>query len=221
MVATLSAPEPDVAERSPRRRRKDARPSELTAAALDLFVERGFAATRLDDVATRAGVSKGTLYLYFDSKEALFKAVIEEGIVPAIAAAEQQLAGHEGSAAELLRALLIGWWQQIGSTRMGGVVKLIISESRNFPDVAQYYHDHVIVRGRSLLRTALQRGFASGEFRRMDVESCIDVIIAPLLMLVIWRYSFCFCGNDIAPDDYLNTHFDLLIRGLTQAETRQ
>ena len=87
----------------PRRRRKEARPSELTAAALELFVEKGFAATRLDDVAAHAGVSKGTLYLYFDSKEALFKAVIEEGIVPLLVAAEQQVATYEGSSAELLQ----------------------------------------------------------------------------------------------------------------------
>ncbi|MFO1345129.1 MAG: TetR/AcrR family transcriptional regulator [Rhodocyclaceae bacterium] len=206
---------------TPRRRRKDARPSELTAAALDLFVEKGFAATRLDDVAARAGVSKGTLYLYFDSKEALFKAVIEEGIVPALAAAEQQLAEYQGPSAGLLQALLNGWWQQIGNTHLGGVVKLIISESRNFPDVAQYYHDHVIVRGRSLLRAALNRGIATGEFRTMDVESCIDVAIAPLLMLVIWRYSFCFCGNDIEPAAFLQTHVDLLVNGLLRKEHAQ
>lgn len=217
-AAPLPGPASTELAASPRRRRKDARPSELTAAALDLFVEKGFAATRLDDVAARAGVSKGTLYLYFDSKEALFKAVIEEGIVPALAAAEQQLAGYQGSSAGLLQALLNGWWQQIGNTHLGGVVKLIISESRNFPDVAQYYHDHVIVRGRSLLRAALNRGIAAGEFREMDVESCIDVAIAPLLMLVIWRYSFCFCGNDIDPATFLRTHVDLLVNGLIRRE---
>ena len=204
----------DTLEKRPRTRRKEARPSELTSAALDLFVEKGFAATRLDDVAARAGVSKGTLYLYFDSKEALFKSVIEEGIVPALAAAEQRLAGYQGNSADLLRGLLLGWWEQIGGTRLAGVIKLIISESRNFPEVAQYYHDNVIQRGRSLLRAALMRGMESGEFRNMDVDSCIDVIIAPLLMLVIWRYSFCFCGNDIEPQEYLDTHFDLLIHGL-------
>ena len=139
-LATHSVPLANAETRVPRRRRKDARPSELTAAALELFVERGFATTRLEDVAARAGVSKGTLYLYFDSKEALFKAVIEEGIVPTLVAAEQQLAEHSGSAAELLRKLLFGWWQQIGGTRLAGVPKLIISESRNFPEVAQYYH---------------------------------------------------------------------------------
>lgn len=197
-----------------RKRRKDARPAELTAAALDLFVEKGFAATRLDDVAARAGVSKGTLYLYFDSKEALFKAVIEEGIVPTLVAAEQQLAEYKGTTVELLRHLLSGWWQQIGATRLAGVTKLIVSESRNFPEVAQYYHDTVIARAHALLRTTLQRGIARGEFRPLDVESTINVITAPLLMLVIWRYSLCICGQETDPEIYLKTHFDLLVRGL-------
>ncbi|WP_294245268.1 TetR/AcrR family transcriptional regulator [Propionivibrio sp.] len=210
--------EKDARRRMPRRRRKDARPSELTAAALELFVEKGFAATRLDDVAARAGVSKGTLYLYFDSKESLFKAVIEEGIVPTLIAAEQQLAEHSGSAIELLRKLLFGWWQQIGGTRLAGVPKLIISESRNFPDVAQYYHDKVIVRGRALIRTVLQRGMVSGEFRTLDVETAIDVIIAPLLMLVIWRFSLCFCGQETDPAAYLETHFELLANGLSRRQ---
>jgi AcrR family transcriptional regulator len=200
-----------------RRRRKDARPSELTSAALDLFVEKGFSATRLDDVAARAGVSKGTLYLYFDSKEALFKAVIEEGIVPTLAAAEQRVAVFDGSAIELLRHLLFGWWQEIGATRLAGVPKLIISESRNFPEVAQYYHDKVIVRSRALLRSALERGIDRGEFRPLDVETAIDVIIAPLLMLVIWRFSLGFCKQQSDPQTYLETHFNLLVHGLSAA----
>lgn len=214
MNTPATSPVALAATRKPRRRRKDARPSELTAAALELFVDKGFAATRLDDVAARAGVSKGTLYLYFDSKEALFKAVIEEGIVPTLAAAELQLAEHNGSSVALLRKLLFGWWQHIGGTRLAGVPKLIISESRNFPELAQYYHDKVIVRGRALLGAVLLRGIASGEFRALDVETAIDVIIAPLLMLVIWRFSLCFCGREIAPETYLGTHFDLLVHGL-------
>jgi AcrR family transcriptional regulator len=201
--------------RAPRRRRKDARPSELTAAALELFVDKGFAATRLDDIAAHAGVSKGTLYLYFDSKEALFKAVIEEGIVPTMAAAEQRVAEYSGSAQALLHELIFGWWQHIGATRLAGVPKLIVSESRNFPEVAQYYHDQVIVRGRALLRTALLRGIASGEFRALDPETTIDLIFAPLLMLVIWRFSLCFCGRETDPETYLQTHFDLLMHGLS------
>ena len=199
-----------------RRRRKDERPSELVAAALDLFVERGFAATRLDDVAARAGVSKGTLYLYFESKEALFKAVIEEAIVPLLASAEDVIANDQGTSIDLLRRLLNGWWEQIGATRLAGVPKLIIAEARNFPAVAQYYHDAVIVRGRALLRTLLQRGMERGEFRPLDLETAIDVIYAPLMMLVVWRSSLCFCAKETDPATYLKTHFDLLVQGLCQ-----
>ena len=199
-----------------RRRRKDERPSELIAAALDLFVDRGFAATRLDDVAARTGVSKGTLYLYFESKEALFKAVIEDAIVPLLAAAEDEIASYQGDSVDLLRRLLFGWWEQIGATRLAGVPKLLIAEARNFPEVAQYYHDAVIARARGLLRTLLQRGIERGEFRPLDLETAIDVIYAPLMMLVVWRSSLCFCAKETDPATYLKTHFDLLVQGLCQ-----
>jgi AcrR family transcriptional regulator len=204
--------------RAPRRRRKEARPAELTASALDFFVEKGFATTRLEDVAARAGVSKGTLYLYFDSKEALFKAVVEESIVPLLVAAEQQMAEFEGSSVELLRRLLFGWWEQLGGTRLAGVPKLIISESRNFPELAQYYHDKVLARGRGLLRTVLLRGIESGEFRQRDTETVISLIFAPLMMLVVWRSSLGFCSQETDPQLYLQTHFDLLVSGLCQQE---
>ena len=169
---------------SPRRRRKEERPSELIAAA-------------------RAGVSKGTLYLYFESKEALFKAVIEDAIVPLLAAAEDEIASYQGDSVDLLRRLLFGWWEQIGATRLAGVPKLLIAEARNFPEVAQYYHDAVIARAR-------------GEFRPLDLETVIDVIYAPLMMLVVWRSSMCFCAKETDPADYLKTHFDLLVQGLCQ-----
>lgn len=197
-----------------RRRRKDARPSELLAAALELFVEKGFAATRLDDVAARAGVSKGTLYRYFDNKDMLFRAVVEQGIVPLFVAAEQQIADFDGPSAELLRRLLLRWWQQIGATPLAGLCKLIIAEAHNFPELAQYYHDQVIVRGRALLAAVLQRGIAGGEFRPLDVDTAIDVIFAPLLMLVIWRSSLRACGRNAEPAVFLQTHLDLLVHGL-------
>src|SRR5262252_8704646 len=97
-------------------RRKDARPAELLAAALDLFVERGYAATRLDDVARRAGVSKGTVYLYFSSKEELFKAVVREGLVPLLERGEKMVAEHRGSIATLIDQLVRGWWEAVGHT---------------------------------------------------------------------------------------------------------
>lgn len=197
-----------------RRRRKASRPSELTAAALDLFVERGFTATRLDDVAARAGVSKGTLYLYFDSKEALFKAVVEEGIVPILESAEQELAAYQGDSVDLLHRLLFGWWELFGGTRLSGVTKLILSESNNFPEIASFYHDRVIVRGRALLRAILQRGVDRSEFVVSDLEASIDVVFAPLVMLVIWRSAPYFCGRDTEPASFLQSHYELLVNGL-------
>lgn len=202
-----------------RKRRKEARPAELTAAALGLFVEKGFAATRLEDVAARADVSKGTLYLYFDSKEALFKAVIQEGIVPVMLENEEIAARHSGSSFELMEKLLANWWSKIGRTAFAGIPKLIVAEARNFPEVAQYYYENVIRRGRALVGAALERGMASGEFRRLDIETTIDVILAPILMLLIWRFSLgcCQCG-DGDPQHYLQIHLDLLRQGLRRLE---
>lgn len=200
---------------APRKRRKDARPAELSAAALALFVEKGFAATRLEDIATRAGVSKGTLYLYFDSKEALFKAVIQEGVVPVVAENEAIAAGHSGTSFALLEKLLDNWWKKIGQTDFAGIPKLMVAEARNFPDVAQFYYENVICRFRALAGKALERGMVSGEFRHMDVETTIDVIIAPILMLVIWRFSLACCQKGEADTSlYLRIHMDLLRQGL-------
>ncbi|WP_371324074.1 TetR/AcrR family transcriptional regulator [Dechloromonas sp. ZY10] len=202
-----------------RKRRKEARPAELLAAALDLFVARGFAATRLEDVAAQAGVSKGTLYLYFENKEALFKAVIREGIVPVLVENEEIAARHQGSAFDLLKKLLDNWWTKIGQTAYAGIPKLMVAEATNFPEVAQFYFEQVISRGRALLGAALRRGMASGEFREMDVEIAIDVIIAPVLMLLIWQHSFgCCAGCQHDPQQYLQLHMDLLQQGLLRSQ---
>lgn len=181
-----------------------------------MFVEKGFAAARLDDVAARAGVSKGTVYLYFESKEDLFKAVIREGILPALAEGESMVAEYAGDSAGLLRAVLLGWWRSVGSTELAGVPKLMISEAQNFPETARYYFEHVIMRGRRILGGVLERGMASGEFRRLPVETTIDVVFAPLLMLAVWRFSFDACCARAARDPlpYIETHLDLLLRGL-------
>ncbi|HJV25088.1 MAG TPA: TetR/AcrR family transcriptional regulator [Aromatoleum sp.] len=204
----------NTASQRQRRRRKETRPQELTSAALALFVEKGFAATKLDDVAARAGVSKGTLYLYFDSKEALFKAVIQEGVVPAIAAGEALLDEHDDPV-ELLRAILDGWWERIGSTELGGIPKLMMSEARNFPDVAVYYHQVVIQRGMGLIRVAISRGIERGIFREVDLETVGSVLIAPLLHLALWRHSFASCcGPDTDVERYLQTYFDVVLDGL-------
>src|SRR5262245_29572439 len=196
-------------------RRKDARPSELTAAALELFVEKGFAATRLEDVATRAGVSKGTLYLYFDSKEELFKAVIQSAVLPVLAEGEQIFETFSGSASELLRELVNGWWRIFGRTPLSGIPKLMISEAGNFPEIAQYYHDNVIVRGKRLFTRALERGIASGEFRPVDVEYACQVLLGPLILKVLWRHSFAPCmPKDLDPERYLAMCVDVFVDGV-------
>jgi len=196
-------------------RRKDARPQELLAAALDLFVERGYAAARLDDVAARAGVSKGTLYLYFENKEELFKAVVRENLVSALAEAENYIERSTGSSRELLRAFILSWWERIGQTKLSGISKLMMAESGNFPDVARFYHDEVISRCNALIIGILERGIARGEFRSVDTVNANLVIVAPIVMLMMWKHSFHSCRLEpISADDYLDCYLDLLINGL-------
>ena len=185
----------------------------MIAAALELFVERGFAATKLDDVAAKAGVSKGTLYLYFDSKDSLFKAVIEQGIFPLLDEGEKVLQQFEGNSASLLKEFMLRWWQLMGETSVGGIPKLMISEAGNFPEVANYYYDNVIVRVRDLLRQVIKRGVVSGEFRAMEIESTIDVVIAPVVMRAVWRHSLAPCGMGDSKQ-YMNTYLDLMMNGL-------
>jgi AcrR family transcriptional regulator len=180
-------------------RRKDARPGEILNAALDLFVEKGFAATRLEDVAQRAGVSKGTVYLYFDSKEDLFKAVIRSGMVRAIEEAEKMVAGFEGSSADLLRQIYAGWWQNIGGTKLAGIPKLMISEAQNFPELARFYYEEVIQRGSRLFARTIERGIERGEFRRVNVDHTVRAIVSPLMMRAILEHSFLPCAG---PEDF-------------------
>nr|WP_217345464.1 TetR/AcrR family transcriptional regulator [Noviherbaspirillum sp. L7-7A]MBV0879747.1 TetR/AcrR family transcriptional regulator [Noviherbaspirillum sp. L7-7A] len=196
-------------------RRKDARPQELLAAALTLFVERGYAATRLDDVAARAGVSKGTLYLYFASKEELFRAVVRENLVPVLDEAEQIIDGYAGDSANLLREFILGWWQRIGDTPLAGLTKLMMAESGNFPEVAQFYHDEIISRSDALIVRMLERGMARGEFRQVDAAQARLVIVSPILMLMLWRHSFDLCRPEpISVGAYLDTVIDLMMHGL-------
>jgi AcrR family transcriptional regulator len=196
-------------------RRKDARPQELLAAALDLFVERGFASTRLEDVAKRAGVSKGTLYLYFENKEDLFKAVVRNSIVPAIGEAEVSIAGFEGHSAELLRSLIHSWWQRIGATQASCIVKLVMAEAGNFPELAQFYQEEVVARGTNVFRGVLERAVERGEFRPVDVTRMTQVLMAPMLTLIIWKHSVAPCErSELDPLAFLDTFLDLALNGL-------
>ena len=199
-------------------RRKDARTQELLAAALDIFVERGYAATRLDDVAARAGVSKGTLYLYFENKEELFKAVVRENLVPALNEAEDYVENYSGSSTDLLREFILAWWKRIGATKLSGITKLMMAESGNFPDVANFYHEEVISRGNALIIRVLERGMKNGEFRRIDKINANLIIVGPVLMLMMWKHSFnTLQPHPISEDEYLDCFLDLITRGLHAA----
>lgn len=202
-----------------RRRRSEARPGELVEAALRCFVAHGFSATRLDEVARFAGVSKGTMYLYFDSKEALFAAVVRQAIVPAVAALEQEVAGLSGSAAERLSALLRLHWRQACDERWAGIPKLIIAEIGNFPQLGQLYHDEVVARFKRLYAGIISAGIASGEFRPGDCELLGRLAAAPLLMAALWRHSFqaCDCSHD--PNHFVEAHIATFLRGITAGGT--
>lgn len=207
----------------PRQRRKQARPQELLAAALALFVEKGFAATRSEEVAARAGVSKGTLYLYYPSKEELFKAVVRENLSSHIADGQQIAAQHRGSMAELLALVLREWWQRVGRGPAGGISKIMLAEARNFPELAEFYFEEVIVPTHELLEGLLQRGIASGEFRAVPVAEAVQVLIAPMLQMVMFEHSFGACKllcPAQSPEAVLAVQLDLMLRGLVCGQVR-
>ena len=200
-----------------RQRRKETRPQELLDAALALFVEKGFAATRAEEVAQRAGVSKGTLYLYYPSKEDLFKAVIRQNLSNTIAQGLDRVAAFEGTTSELLVQLAQVWWDRLCHTPAGGIIKIILAEVRNFPDLAQFYLDEVIVPAHHLLAMAVQRGVQSGEFRALPPQAVAHVLMAPIIFMALHRHSFGACpvqGELLDPDTILKTHLDLALHGL-------
>jgi AcrR family transcriptional regulator len=197
------------------RRRKTARPAEILSAALASFAERGFAATRLDDVAARAGVTKGTLYLYFDGKEELFKAVVRQELVPNLERAEAMVAGSAAPSFDLLEQLVRSFARMIASP-LGAIPKLVLTEAGNFPDLARFYQDEVVDRGRALLRKVIERGVAAGELRPVDSEHTVMCMVAPLLLAALWRHSFeRHTGRDLDLDALCGAELDLLRRGLT------
>ncbi|MEJ6007504.1 TetR/AcrR family transcriptional regulator [Paucibacter sp. AS339] len=202
---------------SPRQRRKEARPQELLAAALALFVEKGFAATRSEEVAARAGVSKGTLYLYYPSKEELFKAVVRENLSARIAEAVELAAQHQGSVTDLLRHVMQAWWQQVGSSAAGGITKIMMAEARNFPDLARFYVDEVVEPVHRLLGGLIERGIRSGEFRAVPPAETVHVLIGPMLHMILYEHSFGACrlhGPAIDAPAVLAVQMDLILRGL-------
>lgn len=220
--STSSAPE-SAAEPAPRQRRKQARPQELLDAALDLFVEKGFAATRAEEVAQHAGVSKGTLYLYYPSKEELFKAVVRQNLSALIAEGQEMVEQFEGSSADLLTQLMNIWWERLGSTPAAGIHKIVFAEVRNFPELAQFYADEVIIPADRLFTGCVQRGISSGEFRPLPLHEVAQALMAPMIFMALSRHSFGCCPiqgtQAVDPAQVLRINLELILHGLTVRET--
>ena len=210
------------AARAKHERRKESRPGELLDAALDLFVAKGYAATRAEEVAAKAGVSKGTLFLYFKSKEELFEAVIRENIASVIVQGAAELEAFEGTTSELLRYVMFEWWIRFGSTKASGITKLIMSEASNFPALADFYQETVVKPGHQLIRKILQRGIDCGEFRTLNMDYAVYSVIAPLMFLTMWQHSIgpCSQGMPLDPQEFIKSQADILIHGVLQTDTQ-
>jgi AcrR family transcriptional regulator len=183
----MTGPAPD----APRwRRRKTARPGEIVAAALEVFVEKGFAATRLEEVAARAGVSKAALYLYFETKTDLFRAVVAELVNPRIDQA-RMLAAVEGQPLALVVPNLLAMIAAaVQATRLGGVARMVIGESRAFPDLARVWHDQVVSQAVGVLTALIARAQARGEARAGDPRLYALSLMGPMLAGILWREVF-------------------------------
>lgn len=215
IVAAVAA----IAPRLPgvRQRRKAARPHELLEAALTLFVEKGLAATRAEEVAKLAGVSKGTLYLYYPSKDELFKAVVRAYLTQVIAEGHELVDQFEGGTSELLHLLAHTWWSRVGASKASGLLVLIMAEARNFPELAQFYVDEVVAPSHALLARTVQRGIDRSEFRPMDVTSVVHALIAPIQFLILYRQCTSVCTANpvpLDPERFMTTQIELLLRGL-------
>jgi len=194
------------------RRRKGERPAEIIAAALVEFAERGFDAATLDDVARRAGVSKGTLYLYFPNKEELFKATIKETLIKNISEVEGMIDLFPGPTIFLMDIVITNIFSRVVLSDLAFLPKLIIGEAWRFPDIAQFYYENVVQRMFRVMSAIVRRGVERGEFRDIPLEG-LSAVIAPPMMAAIWRTVFAkFAPDAIDVDKLLSVHRDNIRR---------
>lgn len=196
-------------------RRKQARPAEILDAALKVFAQKGYAAARMDDIAKQAGVTKGTIYLYFENKEAVFKSLVREAVGTTLGTVTADVQTYSGSARFLLRMVLTAISQVLVNSDKVVLPKIIIAESRNFPWLAEFYRFEVFERGLKLMTSLVERGIERGEFRALPAGHIARLCVAPVLFCAIWQGTFAHL--DPEPYDYkglIETHLDILFRGL-------
>ncbi len=199
---------------SRRTRRKDARPGEIAAAALAVFAEKGFAATRMQDVAARAGIAKGTLYLYFPTKEELFFAVVREALLPRLAATETWVAAQDQPAPEVLRGLLARA-RGMGRDGVAAIPRLVLTEAGRNPAIARFYAEQVGARGMRMVAEIIARGVKRGEFRDVDPMAIAPAVFAPVLLAMLWRDTIGrHAKGPLDPAAMIEAHAENLLRGL-------
>lgn len=177
------------------RRRKETRPADIAAAALSVFAEKGFAGARIEEIAKRAGISKGTLYLYYHGKAELFRAVVREVVIPNVDSVRAAFLAADMPFATVLRRLLPTFAEIVTRVPVGAVAKMVIGESRNFPELAKVWHDEVIGKSLGLIATLVERAQAKGEVRPGDPRTHAFSIMGPMLISVLWRETFTPVGG--------------------------
>jgi len=199
----------------PRRRRKEARPAELLDAALETFRSRGFAATRMEDIAAAAGVAKGTIYLYYPSKQAIFEALVHERLLPNLGRVQEQLAAAPPGAAARLRILAATVARIAGDARIAAIPRLVLAEAPSFPDLARFYREQVIAQGLALVGGIIARGVETGEFREVDPDLAARLFMAPIVLGALWQAAFAPVEQaPVAPERLIALHLDLFLRSL-------
>lgn len=207
--------------RTAKQRRAPAkRPQEILEAALALFVEKGFAGTRLDDVAERAGLSKAAIYLYFKDKEALLEGVISQTISANVGTMEGLARSHQGKVADLIPAILEFMASRIEDTPMPSIAKLVIAESRAYPEMGRFYLKEVIGRGIPMFEGLIAKGVAQGEFRPVDPALTVRSLVGPMLLGIVWKTVFEPLGGEPLDVRALARHHaDLMLRALAPPPT--
>jgi len=199
------------------RRRKEDRPDEIAEAALAVFSAKGYDAARVDDVAKRAGVSKGLLYLYFRTKEELFKAVIRKFISPRVAALENAVRDSELSAEAFLRGPFLDFAKQIPKSPARVLVRLIVAEGPKHPDLVAFYWDNVVSHGLDAIRALIARGVRNGEFRESALQEFPQLLIAPVLVSVVWIGIFNK-QHALDTDRFIESHLDFILSSILVKE---
>ncbi len=196
-----------------RRRRKEARPAELIEAGLAEFAEKGFAATRMEDIAARADVVKGTIYLYFENKEALFKEAIRSRIEPVFADVQSVIDAFPGTSEDLLRFVIAVLHEKIVQGDIRTILRIMISEGARIPDIVDFYYASTVMVAKRMLTEILKRGIERGEFRPdLPIDQPI-VVVAPAIAASMWRMTFDRL-DPLDPEAYAAAHADIILKGL-------